>query len=214
MKRLEWPGVLGLVVLLCSGCAGSGQPSLKVDYYTLEYEAHAPAERSALSCVIEVKRFSVAPEVNSDRIIFRDAAYRRNEYVYHRWRANPADLVTFHLARDLRSTGLFSAVYALTSAMQPTHLLEGVVEGFHEEDGAERWYAVLSISVSLLDRLEPDVTRRVIFQKQYSEREPCSRKNPEALAEALSRAMARISERVSSDVYQSLAKNDESGPVQ
>jgi len=204
LRTLWLSGLAGLLVFW-AGCAGSGQPSLKVDYYGLEYNLPSMGEGAVLAYVIEVKRFTVSPLLNSERIIYRDKAYRRNEYVYHRWRANPADLVTFYLARDLRDSGRFSGVFALGGALAPTHFLEGAVEGFHEEDGPDGWEGVLSVSITLLDRLEPDVSRRVLLQKKYSEREPCLRKNPEALAEALSQAMLRVSGRISEDIQRSLS---------
>ena len=203
MKRLTWLSVaLAAAALLVSGCMG-GAPDLKVSQYTLEYD---PPEvvGEAVRAVVEVKRFSVAPEYNTTKIVYRDAPYTRSEYVYHLWRANPGDLATFFLLRDFSRSGLFLNVTGQEGVFPDAYVVEGSVDEFYELDTDEGWKAVLGLTVALLKADEPDVSKRVLFQRGYRIDEPCAKRNPQALAQAMSRAMARVSGDIISDVHEAV----------
>ncbi|MBW1721655.1 MAG: membrane integrity-associated transporter subunit PqiC [Deltaproteobacteria bacterium] len=192
--------IVGLFLLLPS-CLGLEQPSNKVDYYTLEYPPPRLEGLRPLECVVRVQRFSVAAPYNRIPIVYRDKAFRRQTYHYHKWRANPGDLVSSYLQRDLKSSGLFKAVLPYDSKGPSDYLLEGSVDEFFEWDTGETWKAVLTLSVALIADREPNIQRGVIFQKTYREEQPCKDRTPEAVAEAMSGAMARIAERILRDLY-------------
>lgn len=127
MRRIGTLLILVFVITL-QGCLTLKQPSHKIDYYTLEYET-LPFEQKGkdipLSSILRLERFSIAPLYNTDRIIFRDRDFKRTSYRYHRWRNNPADLVTFYLGRDMRNSGRFQAVTSYNSSIPYTHKVEG-----------------------------------------------------------------------------------------
>ncbi|MBI4619690.1 MAG: membrane integrity-associated transporter subunit PqiC [Desulfobacterales bacterium] len=195
-----------LLTLFIGGCLGIKKPIRKIDYYTLEYDPPKVMEFSSLPFVIRIDRFSVAPLYNSNRIVYREKQFKRDTYNYHKWHANPGDLVTYFLARDMRQSSLFKGVIVLNSRMSSSHIIEGTVDEFFEQDNKDLWEGVLSVNIALMTENEPDISRSILFQKRYSVREPCRQKNPRALAEAMSRAMSRISGMIISDVYGCLAK--------
>ncbi len=191
-----------IILSVClGGCFNLKQPSRKMDYYMLEYESPKTEGRKPVSVVVRVERFSVAPTCNTNRIVYRDTSFKRNTYSYHQWRANPGDLVTHFLNRDLMGSGLFRAVLSHDSRSPSSHVLEGSVDEFFEWDRNDRWMAVLSLSITLMVDKEPDVSKRILFQKTYSTKQACSRKNPQSLAEAMSRAMAELSREIMEDIY-------------
>ena len=193
-----------LAAALTAGCGGIGGPPPQIDYYALEYDPPARAAQKPLPVVLRVGRFGISPLYDDRRMVYRTAEFRRDAYVYHRWWANPAEMVPHFLARDLEATGLFKGVFVFDPHLPATHVLEGNVEAFYEEDRPEAWWAVLSLRISLLSADEPDASRRVLFQASYAQRQPSDRKTPEALAAAMSRAMARASESILADVYRRL----------
>ena len=205
--------VLLVTALLLGACAGSGSPKDTITYYTLEYAVPEATGRKPLPVAVRMERFSVSPIYNSTAIIYRDKSYERSAYVYYRWRANPGDLVSQFLARDLRMSGLFQGVVPEGSRLRGSYLLEGSVEEFLERDYRERWDAVLTVGITLLAENEPDISRRVVFQKSYTVTAPCLRKHPSALAEAMSNAMSRLSCDIQSDIYARLAERLERGPA-
>ena len=205
MKAVAQVLLLSLGCLLLAACAAPRKEPDTVRYYTLEYP---PPEASAAApdgCTLRVERFQAAPAFATNRIIYRENAFERQAYTYHRWRAAPAELVAFFLARDMRHSKVCEAVYGYDSHFSASHAVEGSVEEFLEIDARDRWEAHLSVSVTLLRENEPDVSRRVLFQKSYSESQACTQKTPSALAEAMSAAMSRASRAILSDIRNRLA---------
>jgi len=187
--------LLGITILL-GACFNLKQPSHKMEFYTLEYDPPQLINLTPLPYIITVERFSAAPEYNSNRIIYRDKSFKRDTYVYYRWRADPADLVTSFLSRDAQQSGLFKAVLPYDSRLPASYLLEGSVDEFFESDTEERWDAVLSLSITLIEENESDNTEKILFQKHYHARKPCDKKNPRALAAAMSIAMVSVAARI------------------
>lgn len=197
------------IIFMCLPLIFCGCPSLKhsrnkVQFYTLEYEPPSIAALEPLPSVIRIDRFSVAPLYNTNRIIFRDGSFKRDAYVYFKWRANPGDLVSHFLGRDIKQSGLFKAVLPHNSRLTYSSLLEGSVHEFFEWDEEKQWNAILSLSVTLMVENEPDISKRILFQKTYRTRKACNQKHPRALAEAMSRAMAEVSGKIIMDVYSCL----------
>jgi ABC-type uncharacterized transport system auxiliary subunit len=156
--------------------------------------------------ILRLERFTVAPLYNSNRIVYKENEFRRDTYLYHKWRANPGDLVTYFLARDLRETELFKAVTGVSFTIPSSYHIEGIVDEFFEEDEENSWKAVLSVNITLIVDNEPDISKRVVFQKRYNAVEECKKKNPHALAEGMSVAMSKISQKIIYDIHQSVAK--------
>jgi cholesterol transport system auxiliary component len=194
-----------LAIFITAGCVSTKSPNETIVYYTLEYDPPVTKNHPPLPVALRVERFTVAPLYNTSNMIFREEAFKRDAYSYHRWRANPADLVTYYLSRDLKTSGLFAGVYDTRSRFLSTHAIEGSVEEFFENDNNGAWEAVLSLTVTLVTEREPDMSKAVLLQKYYRISEPCEQKNPGAVAAAMSRAMAKISEMIIADVYNSLA---------
>jgi len=172
----------------------------------LEYTSPEMKDLKPLPVSLKVDRFSVAPAYNTTRIIFRDGSFKRDEYFYHKWRANPGDMVTYFLSRDIRNSGLFKAVLPQGSEFPFSCVLEGSVDEFVEWDSPEGWYGVLAVTVTLMAANEPDVTKRILFQKTYRAEKPLTEKNPQGLTQALSLAMADISKNIIMDIYSVLKK--------
>lgn len=192
------------LALLIGSCLNLKEPRRKIEFYTLEYGRPRIADLQPLPFVIRLVRFSVAPEYNTDQIIYRDKSFRREAYVYYRWRANPGDLVTYFLSRDMKQSGLFKAVLPYDSTFPSSYVVEGSVDKFFEWDTEKSWEAVLTVSITLMAENEPDISKRVLFQKTYGRKERCRQRNPRALAEAMSRALAGVSKEIIKDIYHHL----------
>ena len=198
---------LMIFAIVSGGCVTLKQPNMKIEYYTLEYDASLPAANAGLDpvqAVIKVERFNIAPAYNTNRIIYRDQEFKRASYFYHKWKANPADMVTYFLTRDIRRSGLFKAVIIPGSKTQHTHIVEGSVDEFLEWDSKEEWEAVLGVNVTLLDEGESNISKKVIFQQRFSARKKCEKKHPKALALAMSEAMAEVSEEICMAIHKAL----------
>ena len=193
--------ILCLSVLILAGCVNLKQPRNRVQHYILEYASPVIKDLKPLPVSLKIDRFSVAPAYNTNRIIYRDASFKRNEYFFHKWRANPGDIVTSFLSRDIRASGLFKAVLPQGSDFPFSCVLEGSVDEFLEWDAPAGWNAVLAVTVTLMAANEPDVSKRILFQKTYRVEKPFSEKSPQGLARAMSSAMGDISAEIIRDIY-------------
>mgnify|MGYP006415398713 FL=1 len=197
-----------IIFLISSGgCVTLKQPNMKVEHYTLEYDALRQVTNTDLDPVraaLKIERFSIAPVYNTSRIIYRDQEFKRSSYFYHKWKSNPADLVTYFLTRDIRESGLYTAVNVPDSKITHTHIVEGVIDEFLEWDSKDKWEAVLSMNVTLLDAGTSDISKRVVFQQSFSSRKICKEKHPKALAQAMRQAMAEVSEDICLTIHKAL----------
>ena len=195
-----------LVLIFCglfclTGCSALEKPKPKIHHFTLEYTVLKIEDLKPIDAVLRVDRFGVAPAYNSNRMIYRDQSFKRDEYVYSKWIGNPGDIVTYFLARDLRDSGLFKAVFTYKSHLAASYAMEGSVDEFFEWDTPEGWDAVLGLSITLVVLQEPDISKRILFQKAYRVALPCKEEHPRGLAETMSQAMQEVSGNIIRDIY-------------
>lgn len=193
-----------ILILLCAlsltGCLGSTTKIPDIRNYTLEYDPPT-VTGEPVKAVLLVNRFGVAPEINTPKMVYRDLAFGRQEYAYHQWRVPPQTMVMDYLRRDLRDSGLFTAVDGPASTLPATFELEGMVEKWMEVDSEDHWSAEAEVTITLVDmraRFTPD---KVLFQRVYRADEICDKKNPTSVAAAMSAAMRRLSTQIITDVY-------------
>jgi len=201
------PGVKALAMaalaFLLAGCFG-GQPGRMVEQYALDYAPAAPQEAAPLPEAITVERFSRAQLYSTTAMVYQEEPYQRNQYLYHHWRVNPADLVTDCLLRDLRSAAIFRGVFSYRNAESSRYRLAGAVEEFQEFGGKEGRQAVLSLNITLFDTTRQELPDRIMFQKNYRIVEPLEGDTPRELAKGMSRALAKASELLLTDIYQAV----------
>jgi cholesterol transport system auxiliary component len=202
MKRLV---ALLLALSAIFSCVGTKGPPLESHIYALEYP---PPEKAVaapiLPVIIQVDAFDAPMFIGTDRMAYREKPYTIATYRYHRWQAPPARLAAWHLERDLRRAGFCKAVIGSDSLLQATHVLEGTVDEFFENDAETGWEAVMTLSLTLYANRSQSGGRRVLMQRRYSARKPCRYRNPLALAEAMSLAMAEVSTRVLAEIHEQL----------
>lgn len=192
-----------LTFFLLMGCMGSTPSSQPIYYYTLDYPPPRKATTNTLPVTVRVDRFSVSPPFDSQRMIYADKGLHRNSYAHHQWIAPPGEMVAYSIARDLLAGG-FHSVLTPDAVIEPTHIINGWIEKFIEDDRPGTWQACLCLHITLLDARNHNPTGRILFQRSYGEVEICRNNSPEAFAEAMSTALARVSAALGRDIYQRL----------
>lgn len=202
LPRLATICVLIMSLLWC----GCGKPPMLVKKYLLDYPAPAARASTPLDDNLKVEKFAVAQAFNTTAMVYRTGPYQGETYNYSRWQVNPGYLITDYLTRDLRDARLFKAVLPADSATKARFVIEGGVEEIQELDLGAVWNASLALNITLIDTNENEITKRVLFQKNYRAAEPLAEKTPGGLAQAMSRAMAQLSAQIVMDVYQAAKK--------
>ena len=195
----------GLILALI-GCVGPTNPVQDVTYYTFSYDPPPAEEMTRLPVVLQVDAFTTATLYNTEKIVYRPESFQRKVYNYHRWQSVPGELVAYYLARDMKASTRFKAVFTQPGQLLPTHLLTGTVDEIFEDDTASGWQAVIGLTVTLADVSEKDADRAIIFQKNYQVSESSASRNPTAVVSAMSLAMSTISERVIADIFNALSE--------
>lgn len=193
-----------VLLVFFTGCISVKQPPPKIDYYTLEYAPPVVAKAHVLPYVLKLEPFATSPVYDSNKILYKDKAFKRSEYAYHKWRAVPGDLTAAFLARDFVAASLFKAVIFSEIVPRYSHVLTGKVEEFYQESAIDHWEAVLTVNVTLASVLADDAPNAILFQKRFTIREGYRLKTPEGFVEAMSHAMKRLSREVIDEVYQVL----------
>ena len=191
-----------LAALLVACLGGCGKPPVLVNQYILEYPAPVVGGKAKIQAEVKVELFSVAQTFNTNAMVYQPQPYQSQSYNYSRWRANPGNMVTDYLLRDLRESGLFKAAFGPDSSGKHRFKLEGGVAEFQELDASNGWQASLALTVTLLDTEREELPQRVIFQKNYRVLEPLPEKTPQGLAQGMSRAMEQVSARIINDTYE------------
>ncbi len=205
IKRPHYLIILCFIFIpITTGCVSLKQPSHKIDYYTFDYDSPTTQNnKQQLPVIIKIKKFSISPEFNTSRMLYKESANSIAAYNYHRWQANPADLVTYYLSRDLQASGNYQAVLPPTGQALASHYLEGSVNQFLESDIGS-WHAKISVTITIIRTKEPDVSKRIYFQKTFSAQTKCITKTPQAVALAMSQSMATISDQINQKIYAAL----------
>jgi uncharacterized lipoprotein YmbA len=189
-----------MLILLLIGCV-SGQRASSIEYYMMDYSPTGIKAAPCLDEVIKIERFSVAQLFNSNAMLYRTGPFGLGNFPSERWRTNPGNMVTDYLIRDVRHAGLFRAVFSYRDAEASRFVIEGSVMEFLEvrqEDGLK---ALLTVTVTLLDLSQTEITKKVVFQKRYAHASLYKEKGPAGLARGLSESMELLSGQIMNDVY-------------
>jgi len=193
--------VMIVLSFMITGCAGSGKPQYEVENYLLSYSAPSWDKFDKLNISIKFNRFSVAAAYNSDNMIFRNNTYSFDYFNYSRWAVNPADMIADSLVRDMRGSGLFSAVFSRYETQDGQFIISGSIDEFYLREDRSNKTALISIIISLQDSREKETGKRMMFQKKYVREEPLQESSPRGYCQAASEAIRVISEQITKDIY-------------
>ena len=207
MLHLFRSGLIAAILPLLWGCMG-GTPPAAVHHFLIDYPPPIPKAEACSAETLKVLEFATAHAYNSPSMAYSSGPFRRDSYVYSRWRVTPGEMVTDYLVRDLRRAGIFGGLFSYREEGGGRFSLEGTVDEFLENDEANTAKAVLSVTVTLLETRTTDVARLVLFQKNYRVAEAMAQKSPEALAEAMSKAVARLSDDLMGDLCKAVASKE------
>lgn len=194
-----------IATLMMGGCTNIKHAPLEINYYTIEYEPPQAVNASPLPYIVKIEQFQVSPLYDSNRIVIKNEDFTRDEFIYHKWRANPGELVSFFLARDFSETRSFQASLYYESSLPYTHIITGVVEDYYLQTGDTN-EAVLSVAINLVDNTRRGQGNSILMQKKYRRNIETHKGDPSGLAKAMSTAMQQISAEILNDVYAALEK--------
>lgn len=168
---------------LTAGACGFVRRTPEIRYYVLEVPGSPPVR---LDAPVRLGAFSADPPYASARIAYRTSPYRLDYYTYHRWAADPRQMVAA-AARDYLER-------AASRDGGPPYVIEGNVRRLEEVDEAHGRVGAIALEV----RVRQD--ERVVLEGAYAETEPAQSRSREDVAAALSRGLGRILDQIAGEL--------------
>ncbi len=190
-----------LLPFIISGCFSMKRTPYYIEQFVLDYTLPKKDYGRTIDTSVKFSRFSVAQLYNNNRMNYKMNPFKMDAYNHSRWRVNPGDLVGDYLLRDLRDSNTISVVLSYRNLEDTRFIIEGGIEEFVEVFEEGRYYAVLWIDLILVDTLESEITKKIIFNRRYKAKEPLQDHNAAALAKAMSISVAKVSEEFIKDIY-------------
>lgn len=166
------------------GCSfGRSMPQIR--YYTLTL---APP-RASLPAPVTIGLFTADQPYATERLAYRSSPYRLDYYSYHRWAADPRQLIAAATRDYIERAVAGSAAPGATPL-----LVSGHIRRIEEVDEPDGWHGDLVLDIKV------HRGGAVVLERSFSESEPAEARNPEAVAAALSRALERTLNRLIEDL--------------
>lgn len=200
MKEYMKYMVVCIICLFVAGCLARTKPPYLVEEYIFEYDLPEVKLNLPSDFTVKICRFSVAQSFNSKAMVFKPSPHRVSTYTYHRWRVNPADMVTDFIVRDFKGLGDIKAVFSYREIESARYMIEGGIEEFLQAKEDSQWRAILSVNVTFIDCSEKEIQDRVVFQKRYRFQQILEGETPEGLAKGMSMNMRNFSMALIEDI--------------
>lgn len=152
-----------ILTFLLPGCGGLLRESKPTSWVSLEPSLPAAAAARAGAPSLEVVTFATAPAFCNDQVSTRLGASRWSFANYHRWLAEPGEMVASSARDYLGRSGLFAAVFTPPGPLEADYRLSGAVRALYWD--RKQGTAVLEMEVSLV--AHPDALRGFwIYRKE------------------------------------------------
>lgn len=138
---------LGVAALLLAGCGSFRHQARPTVWVALE-PAPSPGGLKPGGPTIEIGRFASAPPFATDRVASREGTSRWTFAAYHRWVAEPGEMVSSCVRDALSCSDLFGAVFTSPAPHRADYRLSGAVRTlfWDRKEGA----AVVELEASLV----------------------------------------------------------------
>ena len=193
MKRLLsnlWHGAF-ILLALASGCVGIEKSYPDKRYFVLEVNRNVNRSNPPGNGVLQIANIRVSPRYEDKGFIYRTSGSSYESDFYNQFLVSPAALLGEELRKGLAQSQIFRHVINASSQLEPTHVLEGVVDALYgdfREPGAPK--AVLEMEFFL--RKESASKADIVAAKRYARSVALNGRSPEALVKGWNEALDAI----------------------
>lgn len=183
---------LFLTCLLAAGCGTLQRPATPVARVGLD-PTLPQGGLLQTGTKLEVLPFASIPPFHTDRVVTRTGEGLWSLANYHRWLAEPGDLIAYHLGEYLARIDRYGAVLSTPGTLRPDIRISGAVRALYWD--RERGEAFLEIEVSAA----PAVGNGGLFQRYRTSR-PVEGDEVQAYLRAASVGLSEVLEQVAADL--------------
>ena len=193
MKRLLsnlWHGAF-ILLALASGCVGIEKSYPDKRYFVLEVNRNVNRSNPPGNGVLQIANIRVSPRYEDKGFVYRTSGSSYESDFYNQFLVSPAALLGEELRKGLAQSQIFRHVINASSQLEPTHVLEGVVDALYgdfRESSAPK--AVLEMEFFL--RKESPSKADIVAARRYAKSIAVNGRSPEALVKGWNEALDAI----------------------
>jgi len=166
-----------------AGCAANHP----IKYYQVNYPTKEFVAPDAVNTTLMIRAFETSHLYLDDKIVYGFDSPEMGTYEYQRWAEPPVEILQSVLARGIRASGRFKAVYTVRTDQMDRFVLLGHLYDFKEVDSANGIVARLNYDVRLRDRKSASS----VWQYAYNYDEPATDKSMTAFVVAMDKNLQR-----------------------
>lgn len=111
---------------------------------------------------VQIEKFAVSRLYDRDQIVFRLSPEEIREDRWHVWAVRPSEMITDAAEQYLKDAHLFTDIRQEFLDASPDFTFTGTVKAIERYDSVDQWYALLTITMQLVDR-----HNEVIWQRSF-----------------------------------------------
>jgi len=199
MKKLT-TALLSIAVLLLglSGCGKVRYPA----YYTLNLPAPPdPPAPESVRTSIAVREFQSPSYLRQGPIVYRSTPEQIGFYEYHRWAADPRDLITSAVIDQLRARGQFARVSMYDGRPDDDYVFSGRLEKLEEVD----YKARVTVEVAISGQITRAKTGATVWSDAVSEVRTVSQRSVPGVVSEMNQSMGIAIEKLLASIPATLA---------
>ena len=180
-----------ILLALASGCVGIEKSYPDKRYFVLEVNRNVNPSNSPGNGVLQIANIRVSPRYEDKGFVYRTSGSSYESDFYNQFLVSPAALLGEELRKGLAQSQIFRHVINASSQLEPTHVLEGVVDALYgdfRESSAPK--AVLEMEFFL--RKESPSKADIVAARRYAKSIAVNGRSPEALVKGWNEALDAI----------------------
>ena len=180
-----------ILLALASGCVGIEKSYPDKRYFVLEVSRNVNPSNPPENGVLQIAHIRVSPRYEDKGFVYRTSGSSYESDFYNQFLVSPAALLGEELRKGLAQSQIFRHVINASSQLEPTHVLEGVVDALYgdfRESSAPK--AVLEMEFFL--RKESPSKADIVAARRYAKSVAVNGRSPEALVKGWNEALDAI----------------------
>ena len=180
-----------VLIALASGCVGIEKSYPDKRYFVLEVRQNVNSPTAPGNGILQVANIRVSPRYEDKGFVYRTSESGYESDFYNQFLVSPAALLGEELRKGLAQSQIFRHVINASSQLEPTLVLEGVVDALYgdfRDPGAPK--AVLEMEFFL--RKESPSKAEIVAAKRYAKSVAVNGRSSEALVKGWNEALEAI----------------------
>jgi len=188
-----------VLLMLAAACVGIEKSYPDKRYFVLEAKNKVNPPKAPVSGVLQIAAVRVSSRYQDKGFVYRLSESSYESDFYNQFLVAPAALLGEEIRQGLARTQIFPHVINASSQLEPTHVLESVVDALYgdfRDPGAPK--AVLEMEFFL--RKESASKAEIVAAKRYAQVVAVAARSPEALVQGWNEALAAILNALAADL--------------